>query len=74
MARLADWNERVERAENGHKALTIAVSFLLAQIKRLDHVRPEDAEAARWHIAREIAKFAASLMRRTRTRKEAGSA
>lgn len=64
MARLAEWNEQVENAPNGQAALRIAVSFLLAQLKKMSDSRPEDADDARWHIAREVAKFATNVTRR----------
>lgn len=64
MARVSNWNERIETAESGHRALTAAVSFLLAQIKRKAESRPEDAEEARRHCAREIAKLANSVTAR----------
>lgn len=74
MARVAEWNERVENAKDGREAFRIANSFLLSQFKKMEDSRPDDAEAARWHFAREMARFATTVTRRTQNRKEAGRA
>lgn len=74
MARVAEWIERVENAKDGTEAFRIANSFLLSQLKKMAESRPDDADAARWHFAREMAKFATAVTRRTQNRKEAGHA
>jgi hypothetical protein len=66
--RVNGWLERILEAPDGQAAFRVAVSFFLAEIKRLSATDPEFAEHARWQAARDLGEFAVILSRRRRTR------
>jgi hypothetical protein len=53
-------------ATNSAQALKAATNYLLSELRQLDDGRPEDADAARWHVAGQIGGIAALLPKRTR--------
>lgn len=64
--RVLGWLDRITAAEDGQAAIRVAVSFLLAEIKRLAESDPDYAEHARWQAARDLAEYAVLLSRRPR--------
>jgi hypothetical protein len=61
--RLLYWVLRLKRAQSGDEALTAMWSWTRGELAKIGEQRPEDAEAARWHLARELAALNASLRR-----------
>lgn len=62
-ARAEFWVNEIGTAETGDKALTDTLRWLRKEISLVADLRPEAAEAARWDMARLIARHTSRLPR-----------
>lgn len=51
---------------DSREALREGWNWILSELKEMDRYRPDDGEAARWHVAFQLGRLAESMPRRTK--------